>query len=175
MNSVANSHAKDCCLQKMWRSGEELTRQAFVVDVGGWGAHDVAGRAQKAEIIRADECVSPARVQRRDCGSSPTSFVPGGWCWLPLSPWMGSQAGSLWLGGGGRADQWQGGGRSWGWRGRGLGWRKEGLYVTVENTKGRWAHAFNVFVLLLSLVPRLPFLLRPFGATFRVSWRQLSC
>lgn len=48
------------------------------MDAGGRGAHDVAGQAQKAETIRANECVSPVRVQRRDCGSSHTSFVPGG-------------------------------------------------------------------------------------------------
>lgn len=91
MNSVANSHAQRAeiwafYLEKMWTFGEELTRQAFVVDVGGRGAHDVARQAQKAAIIRTDECVRPARVQRRDCGASPTAFVPGGWCWLPSLP-----------------------------------------------------------------------------------------
>lgn len=39
----------------------------------------------------------------------------------------------------------------------------------VESTKERRTHAFVIFVLLLpSLVPHLPFLLRPFDATFRV-------
>lgn len=99
--SRAKSYKYETAVSRRW----ELTRGAFVVDAGGWGAHDEAGQAQKAEPIRADECVSPVRVQRRDCGSSHTSFVPGGWCWLPLFPWMGSQPGSLWLCGGGRADQ----------------------------------------------------------------------